>query len=224
MVRSLHADTFNHDEDATGYDADVVDESGPIRAGYQATLDWVVERAAIRADESVLDLGIGTGNLAARLPPCGRLVGVDVSERMLERASGKLGPSVELVQADLLEVLAGPSDAAADSDASGHLDVIVSTYAIHHLTAGEKETLIVAAAQRLAPGGRFVVGDLMVAGRAAVADVRARLAHPDVDDLFADEFPWYVDESLTAMAAAGFTALAAEQVSDLSWGLAARRR
>jgi hypothetical protein len=64
----------------------------------------------------------------------------------------------------------------------------------------------------------------MAAGRATVPEVRARLAHPDVDALFADEFPWYVDESLTAMAAAGFTALAAEQLSDLSWGLAARRR
>jgi putative AdoMet-dependent methyltransferase len=223
-VRSEHADTFNHDEDAAGYDVDVVDESNPIRAGYRATLDWVAERAAIRADETVLDLGVGTGNLAARLPGCRRLVGVDVSERMLEQANGKLGPTVELVQADLLEVLAGPSGAATDLDGSDNLDVIVSTYAIHHLTADEKETLIVAAAQRLAPGGRFVVGDLMAAGRATVPDVRTRLAHPDVDALFADEFPWYVDESLTAMAAAGFTALAAEQLSDLSWGLAARRR
>ena len=64
----------------------------------------------------------------------------------------------------------------------------------------------------------------MVAGRAAVPGTQARLAHPDVDDLFANEFPWYVDETLTAMAGAGFTALAVEQLSELSWGLAARCR
>jgi hypothetical protein len=68
-MRSQHAHTFNHDEWAAGYDADVADETNPIRAGYQATLGWVVERAAVGPDDAVVDLGIGTGNLA-RLGCC----------------------------------------------------------------------------------------------------------------------------------------------------------
>ena len=211
-MRSQHAHTFNHDEWAAGYDADVADETNPIRAGYQATLEWVVERAAVGPDDAVVDLGIGTGNLARLLPPCRRLVGVDVSPKMLELAAPKLGSAVELVTADVLEVFERPD----------RYDAVVSTYALHHLTADEKAALAGAAAARMAPGGRFVVGDLMVVSRDSVPAVRARLEHPDVDELFADEFPWFVDEILVALDRAGFRGLVAEQLSDLSWGVAAR--
>jgi putative AdoMet-dependent methyltransferase len=85
----------------------------------------VVERAAVGADDTVVDLGIGTGNLARLLPPCRRLVGVDVSHKMLELAASKLGPGVELVAADVLEAFDRPD----------RYDAVVSTYAIHHLTA-----------------------------------------------------------------------------------------
>jgi tRNA (cmo5U34)-methyltransferase len=221
-VRSAHAETFNHDEDAAGYDADVVDETNPIRAGYQATLEWVVAHAIIAPDDVVVDLGVGTGNLARRLPPCARLIGVDVSGQMLELAGAKLGPEVELVQSDLLELFEGPGSGAQPLDGVG-FDAVVSTYAIHHLTAAEKESLIGAVAARLRPGGRFVIGDLMAAGRVSIPGIKARIPHPDVHDLFAEEFPWFVDETLTALAAADFTRLAAEQLSDLSWGLAAHR-
>jgi hypothetical protein len=62
----------------------------------------------------------------------------------------------------------------------------------------------------------------MVVSRDSVPAVRARLDHPDVDELFADEFPWFVDEILVALDRAGFRGLVAEQLSDLSWGVAAR--
>jgi putative AdoMet-dependent methyltransferase len=215
-VRSVHADTFNHDLEAAGYDDDVVDESNPIRAGYAATLDWVVERAAVGAEDQVVDLGIGTANLAVRLPSYRRLVGVDVSEQMLGLAAAKLHgtPGVELVRADLLEFL----------DRPGTFDAIVSTYAIHHLVADEKALLIEHAAARLAPGGRLVVGDLMASSRAAVDRVKARLQHPDADDFFVEEFPWFLDDTLAGLDRAGFTGVAVEQFSELSWGVAARRR
>jgi putative AdoMet-dependent methyltransferase len=213
MVQSRHAHTFNHDEWAAAYDEDVADESNPIRAGYQSTLQWVVDRAAIGPDDVVVDLGVGTGNLALRLPPCRRLIGVDVSTEMLALAAPKLGPDVELVQADVLEVLERPE----------RYDAVVSTYALHHLVADEKAVLVEAVAARLAPGGRLAIGDLMVASRASAAGVQARLGHPDVDELFADEFPWFVDETLAALDRAGFRGLVVEQLSDLSWGVAAQR-
>ncbi len=120
---------------------------------------------------------------------------------------------VELRRADLLEFLDQPAT----------FDAIVSTYAIHHLVADEKAVLIERAAARLAPGGRLAVGDLMAASRSAVDGVKARLQHPDAEDLFAEEFPWFVDETLGLLDAAGFTAVAVEQLSELSWGLAATR-
>jgi putative AdoMet-dependent methyltransferase len=210
-VRSSHADVFNHDAEAAEYDVDVLDESNPIRTGYEDTLRWVVARAAIGPRDAVVDLGVGTGNLAHRLPGCRRLVCVDVSARMLELAQHKVGARAEYVQADLLQFFDGPDT----------FDAVVSTYAIHHLTTEEKLALVGTVATRLNPGGRLVVGDLMVATSGAIPALRGRLAHPDVDDFLAEEFPWEVDATVGALSRAGFRSIAVEQLSELSWGLAA---
>jgi demethylmenaquinone methyltransferase / 2-methoxy-6-polyprenyl-1,4-benzoquinol methylase len=71
-------------------------------------------RAAVRAGDLVLDACCGTGDLAvaARKAGAGEVVGVDFSERMLERARSK-APEIEWIQAD---VLALPfEDASFDS-------------------------------------------------------------------------------------------------------------
>ena len=44
-MRSEHADAYNHDPWAEKYDADVQMSEDPIRAGYNETLDWVVDTA-----------------------------------------------------------------------------------------------------------------------------------------------------------------------------------
>jgi SAM-dependent methyltransferase len=212
-VRSRHVDRFNHDTEVDGYDADVADESNPVRDGYAATLDWVIGAAAAGPADVVVDLGTGTGNLAARLGPVGRLVCVDVSTGMLSVARPKLPADTEYVEADLLEFV----------DRAPSFDVVISTYAIHHLTADEKIVLLEGLFRCLRAGGRIAIGDLMVASVDAVADLRARLAHPDVDEMFADEFPWFVDDARCDLERIGFAAVRAEQTGVLSWGLAATK-
>jgi ubiquinone/menaquinone biosynthesis C-methylase UbiE len=212
-MRSRHVDRFNHDTEVAGYDADVADESNPVRDGYAATLDWVIAQAAAAPSDVVVDLGTGTGNLAARLGPVALLVCVDVSNGMLDVARGKLPAATEYVVADLLEF----------GDRAPACDVVMSTYAIHHLTAEEKVALLEAQFRSLRPGGRLVVGDLMVADPDAVAELRRRLSHPDVDELFADEFPWFVEPALRDLERIGFATVRAEQTGVLSWCLAARR-
>jgi tRNA (cmo5U34)-methyltransferase len=212
-MRSEHVDRFNHDLEAPGYDADVRNEEDPIRAGYAAVLDWVVAQATAGPADTVADLGAGTGNLAARLGPVARLVCVDASTEMLALAAPKLPPATEYVVADLLEyVSAGPRD----------LDVAISTYAIHHLTTDEKATLFRSLAARLRPGGRFVAGDLMLADRAAAADVADEVSAEVLGELLAEEFPWFVDEDGGALAAAGFHDVRWERFSPLSWAVSAR--
>lgn len=44
-MRSAHADMFNHDPEAAGYDQDVRNEADPIRAAYQDVLNWVITEA-----------------------------------------------------------------------------------------------------------------------------------------------------------------------------------
>ena len=75
-------------------------------------------RAAVRPDDRVLDACCGTGDLAvaARRSGAGNVVGVDFSERMLERARRK-APEVEWVQADVLALPFG--DASFDSAVVG---------------------------------------------------------------------------------------------------------
>jgi SAM-dependent methyltransferase len=212
-MRSQHVDRFNHDTEVEGYDADVTDESNPVRNGYDATLSWVIDHAAVGADDVVVDLGTGTGNLAVRVGARSRLVCVDVSTGMLEVARQKLPADTEYVESDLLEFV----------DRAPECDVVISTYAIHHLVADEKTALLDGLFRRLRPGGRIAIGDLMVADAGVVPELQARLAHPDADEMFADEFPWFVSDARVELARIGFVSVEAEQTGVLSWGLAATR-
>ena len=218
-MRSRHADRFNHDEDAPGYDADVLREEHPIRAGYAAALDWVVERAAVTGSDEVLDLGTGTGNLIARLPDFASLTAVDVSEAMLELAAGKFGGDdrVNWVQDDLLGFFDCPGPA---------YDAVISTYALHHLTYDEKQALFEAIGTRLAPGARVLFADLMFespAERARILDAYRAAGDGDLVSLIEDEFFWDVEPAAAAWRELGFT-VETHRLSTLSWGLAARSR
>jgi trans-aconitate 2-methyltransferase len=72
----------------------------------------VIDRLELAGDETLLDAGCGTGRvtrlLLERLPR-GRVIGVDASPSMIEKARESLGDRVELIVADLLELeLADP--------------------------------------------------------------------------------------------------------------------
>ena len=131
---------------------------------------------------------------------------------MLELPRPKLGPAVELVAADVLEVFDRPD----------HYDAVVSTYAIHHLTADEKAAPAGAAAARMSPGGRFVVGDLMVGSPGLGPRPCASSGPPRRRRPVRRRVPSVVDEILVAPDRVGFRGLVVEQLSDLSWGVAAR--
>ena len=103
----------------------------------------------------ILDLGIGTGETALRLlqrHPDAVVVGVDESPAMLDAAAQRLGPRlagthVALLQAPLPE---------------GRFDLVASALAVHHLDGDEKADLFRRLRQVVAPGGRFVLGDVVV--------------------------------------------------------------
>jgi len=216
-MRSRHADVFNHDEDAPDYDHNVRNERDPIRAGYEAALDWVIDRAAIDPASVVLDLGSGTGNLSERIGACRELVCVDVSSKMTELARPKLAHlNVSFVQNDLLAYFEGDGP---------RFDAVVSTYAVHHLTEDEKQALFCEVWERLNPGGRAAFGDLMLAS-AAERDGFARRYRDQglvgVANSFEEEFYWYLDSAIAGLERLGF-AVESKRFSDLSWGVAARK-
>jgi tRNA (cmo5U34)-methyltransferase len=101
--------------------------------------------------ERVLDLGTGDGNtlalvLAARPDATG--VGLDFQEEMLRRARERFDGDdrVTIGQHDMERCLAGDL---------GRFDVIVSSFAIHHLVPDRQRALYGEVFARLRPGGLF---------------------------------------------------------------------
>jgi putative AdoMet-dependent methyltransferase len=214
-MRSQHVDDYNHDEYADVYDADVLHEEDPVRAGYSTLLDWVIRAAGIRPGARLLELGSGTGNLTARLPAdCGEVVCVDISQRMEEIACPKLAhlPLRRFIAEDILHVFDLPI---------GVFDCILSTYAVHHLTRREKRLLFAQVWAHLAHGGRAVFGDLMLenaALQAAKAAYYRAAGEEETAQSIEEEFFWLLDECVADLEEIGFT-VTVQRFSDLSFGV-----
>ena len=106
------------------------------------------ERADLRPGETVLDLCTGTGKLAHELLPFtrpgGRVVGIDFSEPMLERAR-KLEPEVEFRLGDVSRL--------NEPDAS--IDAVTIGFGIRNLV--DREQALREMHRVLRPGGRLVI-------------------------------------------------------------------
>jgi tRNA (cmo5U34)-methyltransferase len=121
-----------------------------------------------RPPARVLDLGAGTGMLAAHVAaayPEAELVLVDGAPAMLEQARATLGDRAQLHVADL-----------ADPLPAGPFDAVVSALAIHHLDDEGKRGLFARVREVVPPGGVFVNAE-QVAGPTPCFDARYRAWH-----------------------------------------------
>ncbi len=103
--------------------------------------------------ERVLELGVGTGETSRRvlaIHPGAALIGIDESAAMLAAAATKID-GADLRVSRLEDPLPG-----------GEFDLVVSALAVHHLDGAGKADLFARVADRLRPGGRFVLGDVVV--------------------------------------------------------------
>jgi tRNA (cmo5U34)-methyltransferase len=157
---------------------------------YGRLQEAVAAATAGLAVTSVLDLGTGTGEtLAAVLArhPGAAAVGVDENEAMLGAARRRLvGVPLELRVADLTDPLP-----------DGPFDLVVSALAIHHLDGPDKADLFARIAGVLRPGGRFVLGDVVLPIDPADAVIPVTDGY-DRPSTLADQLVW--------LAAAGFDA------------------
>ena len=116
----------------------------------------------------VVDLCCGDGSLARavleRHPTC-RVFGLDGSTAMLQRARVRLASAGTRFRTASFDF----EDPSWRSRFHG-CAAVVTSLAVHHLTNAQKRTLFRDMAAMLAPGGAFVVADLMLpASRAALA-------------------------------------------------------
>jgi len=179
---SDHADDYDDEQNATEY---------------LACADLVVSHAAPGPDDTVLDLGTGTGAIAFPLADeAEAVVGRDVSEGMLERASTKAS------ERGVDNVMFGNGQFREPS-VDQPVDIVTSNFAMHHLDDEAKRDAIDVIAD-LAPR-RFVLGDVMLFGD---PDPTVPFYDPDVDD------PATVGVLADGFTDAGFALVAVEMVHE----------
>ena len=112
-----------------------------------------------------IDLGIGTGYFTECFLnkfPNGRVFGMDGAPAMIELGKARLKSlesRVECVIGDFRRL----QELAAGADT---VDVIFSSYALHHLSRSDKEAVLKQIVALLVPGGWFLNADLIVADSA----------------------------------------------------------
>ena len=134
---------------------------------------------------SILDLGMGTGETSVRLLDrhrASRVVGVDESPTMLRAAAERLGSRLEDAHVALLQ----------EPLPDGEFDLVVSALAVHHLDGPEKADLFRRVHGVLRPGGRFVLGDLVVPERSDDAVVEQTPGY-DKPSTVAEQVRWLKD-------------------------------
>jgi putative AdoMet-dependent methyltransferase len=160
--------------------------------GYERVLDAVVRTARAQPGMTILDLGIGTGNLAARFVRLGCDVwGIDFSSEMLAKVRKKLS-QVVLVQADLLN--------GWPAELDRRFDRIVSGYVLHEFDLSTKVRLLQRLTQRhLAGRGSIVIGDIAF----PTSQARERAHRKWLDLWDEEEHYWVADEAVGACKSVG---------------------
>ncbi len=199
MKRSIEEHAQRFTDIAPEYDEDT-------NAAYRATVSLVLEYADPTSTDTVLDLGCGTGAVGLGLADtAARVVGRDISSGMLEQARTKATDrglaNVSFEQGSFRE-----------PNYDGPADIIVSNYALHHLSDAEKRDAI-EMISAFDPR-RFVLGDVMFFGPPNPDEPSY---DPAVDD------PATVGTLVEALTDTGFVVTAATRVTDQVGVLVAER-
>jgi trans-aconitate 2-methyltransferase len=132
----------------------------------------VLERLDLKGDETVLDAGCGSGRLTRYLierVPKGRVIGVDASPAMIEKAREALDDEAELRLGNLL-----------DLDLDREVDAIFSNATFHWVI--DHERLFARLHAALRPGGAL---EAQCGGPGNVAELESALLNLEGDERFA---------------------------------------
>ena len=143
----------DHDvELARGFDAQAPRfERAPVQSDPVA-LKWLVREAAFPGGSLILDSGCGPGLVGEALLTAGhRLVGVDLSQEMIERARRRCSPFAERATFIQASVFDGTLESLAPFDGA------ISRYVLHHIV--DPAAFVARQIELIRSGGILVVSD-----------------------------------------------------------------
>ncbi len=123
---------------------------------FAQVLDRLIGLSSPKPTDACVDLGAGTGFVTTALAPLvSSVLAVDLSAAMAESLADRAAHdglrNVSIEVSDLREFELPPAS----------VDLVVSSYALHHLADADKQALVARAARWLRPGGRLVIADMM---------------------------------------------------------------
>lgn len=164
-------DAQDFDAWSKSYDESVLKQETYPFAGYDEIVEEVINQTN---GQKVLDLGIGTENIASQLVERGLdIIGLDFSEEMLRLANEKIP------EADLRLYDANEKSPEFDHD----FDTVIMTYFIHHFHEKRQEELI---NQLMKITKKLIIGDVMTYTASQMEWVKEK----DYKDW--DDNEWYI--------------------------------
>ncbi|MGN9160415.1 MerR family transcriptional regulator [Clostridium sulfidigenes] len=185
-IRNNWKDKWGFNHWAKTYDNDVIEDKGQLKIykNYNLILQSVydlVNNVKLK-NPIILEIGVGTGNLASKfLNNNCEIIGIDQSREMLLVAKQKY-PNLKVRLGEFLKI---PYD-------NKYFDIIISTYAFHHLNESEKVIAIEEMIRVLKDDGIIVIGDLMFKSKDDEKDTFNELSKKQVEEI-QDEYYSHID-------------------------------
>lgn len=176
------------------YDQCVLDDMQFPFQGYNKVLSEMVEQSEFSSDHVVLDVGIGTGNLARLFPlPSEQIWGIDFSENMLKKAREAL-PGIHLLRVDLL-------NRDWSGNINGPFDRILSSYTLHEFRDDIKCSILAKLSENLSEReGKIIIGDISFPDHEVFNE-----AHQHLKGYWdEDEYYWCAERMIDLLEGQGF--------------------
>ncbi|EJO5347378.1 methyltransferase domain-containing protein [Clostridium botulinum] len=185
-IKNNWVDKWNFNNWAKTYDNDVIEDKGELKI--YKNYDLILQNVYNLVNElefknpMILEIGVGTGNLASKfLNNNCNIIGIDQSREMLLVAKQKY-PKLKVRLGEFLKI---PYE-------NKFFDIIISTYAFHHLNEMEKVIAIQEMIRVLKDDGMIIIGDLMFKSIDDEKNILNELSKKQVEEI-KDEYYSHID-------------------------------